>query len=177
MAAMPADAMGGMTALHFSAREGQINVIRELVGAGADVNKVNGADGISVMTMAIINGHLDIAKFLLDNGANSTLASDTGLTPLYATIDSQWAARTWYPPASIEEEEIGYLDLHSAVLSRSQRYFHPQLERRGHHPASPPQRNHRPDHPHLYLCPSDRRPFFPFFPFFLLYLLLKDLVL
>ncbi len=110
-------AMGGMTALHFSAREGQIDAIRELVWAGADVNKVNGSDRISVMTMAIINGHLDIAEFLLANGGNPTLASDTGLAPLYATIDAQWAARTWYPPASIEEERIGYLDLMKKLLA------------------------------------------------------------
>jgi ankyrin repeat protein len=110
--------MGGMTALLFAAREGHIDVVRELVAAGADVNKVNGADKMSVITSAVINGHLDIAKFVLDHGGNPKLASDTGLAPLYATIDSQWPERTWYPPPSITEEKTTHLELLKALLDK-----------------------------------------------------------
>ena len=34
--------------------------------------------------MAITNGHLDLAKYLLDHGADPNLATDAGLTALYA---------------------------------------------------------------------------------------------
>lgn len=109
-------AMGGMTALLFAAREGQMDAVRELVAAGADVNRVNAADNMSVLTSAIINGHFDIAKFLLDHGANPKLAAKEGLTPLYATIDAQWPERTWYPPPSVTEEKTNYLELLKALL-------------------------------------------------------------
>lgn len=110
--------MGGMTALLFAAREGQMDALRELVTAHADVNEVNGADGMSVLTSAIINGHFDIAMFLLQHGANPNLASKAGLTPLYSAIDAQWPERTWYPPPSVTEEKTPHLQLLKALLDR-----------------------------------------------------------
>jgi|SRR5579884_2045525 len=109
-------AMGGMTALLFASREGQIGVVRELVAAGANLNEVNGADGLSPLTSAIINGHFDVAMFLLDHGANPNLVSKSGLGPLYAVIDAQWPERTWYPPPSVTEEKTTHLQLLKALL-------------------------------------------------------------
>lgn len=111
-------AMGGMTALMFAAREGHLAAVRTLVGAGADVNKVNGADNASVLTLAIVNGRLDIAQLLLDRGADPNLMSTTGLGPLYATVDAQWPERTWYPPPSVNQETTSYLDLMKALLAK-----------------------------------------------------------
>ena len=111
-------AMGGMTALMFAAREGYLDAVTALVSAGADVNKVNGADSTSVLTLAIVNGHFDIAKFLLGSGADPTLTSKTGIGPLYATVDAQWPERTWYPPASVAQEKTTYLELLRALLDK-----------------------------------------------------------
>ncbi|HXG90639.1 MAG TPA: ankyrin repeat domain-containing protein [Vicinamibacterales bacterium] len=110
--------MGGMTALMFAAREGHLDVVRALVAAGADVNQVNAADNLSVLTLAIINGRFEIAQFLLERGANPNLVSKIGLGPLYATIDAQWPERTWYPPASVAEEKVTYLALLQALLDK-----------------------------------------------------------
>ena len=66
-------AMGGMTALTFAAREGHLAVVQALVAGGADVNKVQGADELSPITLAIINGRLDIGAYLLEHGANPNL--------------------------------------------------------------------------------------------------------
>lgn len=110
--------MGGMTALMFAAREGHLNAVRALVAAGADPNKVNQSDEVSVLTLAIVNGRFDVAGFLLDHGANPRLASSTGLTPLYATVDAQWPERTWYPPANVTEEKTTYLELLKALLDK-----------------------------------------------------------
>ena len=111
-------AMGGLTALMFAAREGHIDVVRQLVTAGADVNKVSGADSMSVLTMAIVNGRLDIATLLLEHGANPNLLSKNGSSPLWATVDARWPERTWYPPASITEEKTTHLALLKALLDK-----------------------------------------------------------
>ncbi|MEO7132989.1 MAG: ankyrin repeat domain-containing protein [Vicinamibacterales bacterium] len=110
--------MGGMTALMFAAREGHLDAVRALVAAGADLNKVNESDEVSVLTLAIVNGRFDVAAFLLDHGANPKLASKSGLTPLYATVDAQWPERTWYPPANVTEEKTTYLALLKALLDK-----------------------------------------------------------
>jgi ankyrin repeat protein len=113
-----ATVMGGMTALHFAAREGHMDAVRELVTGNADLNLVSGADQTPPITEAIINGHLDIAKYLLDHGANPGLANATGLTPLYATIDMQWRANAWYPQPTTGEEKTKYLDLMKDLLDK-----------------------------------------------------------
>lgn len=113
-----ATVVGGLTALHFAAREGQMDAIRELVARGADVNMVSAADDTPPITEAIINGHIDIAKFLLDHGANPKLANADGLTPLYATVDSRWRANAWYPQPTIAEEKTNYLDFMKDLLDR-----------------------------------------------------------
>jgi ankyrin repeat protein len=110
--------LGGLTALHFAAREGNMEAVRELVAAGADVNVVAATDKASVMTTAIINGYFDIGKFLLDNAADPNLTSTGGLAPLFAAIDQAWAARTWYPAASSEQNKVTHLELMKALLDR-----------------------------------------------------------
>ena len=108
--------MGGNTALQFAAREGHLDVAKELVSAGADVNRVNAADNLSAVAAAIINGKFDVAMYLVKQGADPNLANNTGLTPLYAVVDAQWAARTWYPPPTVTEEQTHYLDLMKALV-------------------------------------------------------------
>ncbi len=75
-----ATVVGGMTALHFAAREGHVDAVRALIDGGADVNLVSGGEKTSPMVEAIINGHLDLAKFLLDHGADPKLANIDRLT-------------------------------------------------------------------------------------------------
>ena len=109
---------GGFSALHFAAREGHLDVVRELVAAGADVNLVATSDGASPLNAAIINASLDVAAFILEQDADPNLANKDGVAPLWATIDARWAERTWYPAPSIEEERTDYLDLLAALLDR-----------------------------------------------------------
>ncbi len=113
-----ATVMGGMTALHFAAREGAAEAARALVEGGADVNLVSGGEKTPPIVEAIINGHLDLAKYLLDHGADVTLANIDGLTPLYSTIDMRWRHNTWYPQPTIEQEKTDYLDFMKALIDR-----------------------------------------------------------
>jgi len=110
------DNMGGLTALHFAARDGQMETVQALIAAGVNVNLVSAADKTSPMLQAIYNGHFDIGKYLLDHGADPKLVNDDGLAAAYAVIDQQWANRTWYPPANIGQEKTNYMDLLAAIL-------------------------------------------------------------
>src|SRR5262249_28787010 len=87
-----------------------------LIEAGANVNQVSPSDKTSPIVMAVANGHFDLAKFLLEYGADPNLASDLGLTPLYAAIDLQWAPKGWFPSPIIGQEQTSYLDLMPTLL-------------------------------------------------------------
>src|SRR5205814_5134017 len=52
-----ATVVGGLSALHFATREGQLDAVRELVSGGANVNISAGGDKTPPITEAIINGH------------------------------------------------------------------------------------------------------------------------
>jgi uncharacterized protein len=111
-------ALGEWAALHFAAREGHVNAARALVEGGADVNQLNGADKSTPLVTAIVNGHYDLATFLLDKGADPNLANTDGLAPLYATIDMQFAPVVWQPNPSTEQEHVSYLELMKMMLDR-----------------------------------------------------------
>jgi uncharacterized protein len=109
--------IGGLTALLVAARDGQMNAVNAFLDAGCDVNQTSDTDHATPLILAVINGHYDLAKVLLDRGANPTLATTDGATALYALIDVQWAPHTWYAQPIIANERIGYLDLASALLA------------------------------------------------------------
>ncbi|MGQ0766484.1 MAG: ankyrin repeat domain-containing protein [Gemmatimonadota bacterium] len=108
---------GGLTALLFAVREGNTESVVALLAAGADLNQASSGDHTSPLLMATINGQFDIAKILLERGADPKLASDAGATPLYATLNSQWAAKSLYPqPTAQKQQETTYLELMEALL-------------------------------------------------------------
>ena len=62
-------ATGGFTALMFAVRNGHENVVRALVKGGADLKATNG-DGVTATSIAIDNDRFDLARTLLDLGAD-----------------------------------------------------------------------------------------------------------
>ncbi len=78
-------------------------------------------DKFSPLVMAITNGHYDLAKYLLDHGADPNLATLSGLAALYATVDVQWAPHAWFPQPNIEQEKTSYLDLMKALIAHKAR--------------------------------------------------------
>jgi ankyrin repeat protein len=110
------DFMGGMSALLYAAREGYLETARALVESGANVNEVSAGEKMSPLVEAIINGHLDLAKYLLDHGADPKLATVDGLTALFAAIDVQWVPKTWFPQPTTNQEKVSYLDLMTALI-------------------------------------------------------------
>ena len=108
---------GGLTALHFAARQGAMRTVQTLIEVGADVNAVSPADRTSPLLIATINGQFDVAKYLLDHGAQPNLASDAGMTPLFATLNVEWAPKMFYPqPRAYLQQQTSYLDLMTALL-------------------------------------------------------------
>jgi ankyrin repeat protein len=71
---------GGFTALMFAARNGHEEAVRTLVGGGANPNVTNG-DGASATIVAIVNDRFDLAKTLIDLGADPNDGS------LYFAVD------------------------------------------------------------------------------------------
>jgi ankyrin repeat protein len=102
---------GGMTPLLFAARDGQLDAVRALLDAGADINLPSGSEKMSPLVIAIANGHYEVGKYLVDHGANPNLASIDGLAALYATIDMQYAPLSWEPNPIVSQEKVTYLEL------------------------------------------------------------------
>ena len=108
---------GGFTALHYAARDGYAAAAVALVDAGLDVNVPSAGDHSTPMTVALINGQYDLALTLLKRGADPNLANDDGVTPLFATLNNEWALRTWYPqPTAGGQQRASYLDVLETLL-------------------------------------------------------------
>jgi len=108
---------GGMNALLYAAREGHFDTVRVLVDAGANVN-VQSADKFSPLVEAITNAHFDLAMYLLQHGADPNLATISGMTALYAVIDSQWAPHVWFPQPATDQEKTSHLQLMKALIDK-----------------------------------------------------------
>ena len=108
---------GGLTPLLFAAREGNMETVKTLLAAGAPIGQESAGDHTSPMLMAAINGHFDIAKLLLERGASPNQMSDAGATPLYATINVQYAAKSLYPqPTAQKQQKTTYLEFMEQLL-------------------------------------------------------------
>jgi uncharacterized protein len=77
---------GGLTALLYAARNGCYDCVEALIAAGTDVN-VPTPEGVTPLMMALDNDHTDVAKLLLDRGANPHVWDWWGRTALYIAID------------------------------------------------------------------------------------------
>ena len=78
--------VGGLTALLYAARDGCYECVDELIGAGDDVNRPT-PEGVTPLMLALDNDHNEVAKQLLERGANPNLWDWWGRTALYIAID------------------------------------------------------------------------------------------
>ncbi len=110
---------GGLSALHFAARQGATEVVHALVESGAELNLQSAGDRTTPMLIAAINGQFDLVKYFLDKGADPNIASDTGIAPLYAVLNVEWAPKSFYPqPRAYQQQQIGYLELMTGLLDK-----------------------------------------------------------
>jgi len=120
----------GFTALHFAAREGNLECARLLLSAGVDVNIRSQPDprekgggsrgggpsyeatvsaGSTPLLVATMRAQVPLALFLLDKGADPNV-DDAGLTPLH------WAAGTW--ESGEANPVFGFADAMSGIPER-----------------------------------------------------------
>ena len=112
-------AHGGMTPLHFAARQGYIEVAAALIDAGVDVNQVKGGDHATALLIAAINGQFDLAKLLLERGADANTIAENGVAPLYAVINLKWIQESGYPnPWAHKDQRLDYLGLMKLLLEK-----------------------------------------------------------
>ena len=80
---------GGFTALMWAARNGNEELVRRLVAAGADLNMRNGDDATATM-IAIVNDRFDMAEMLVELGAGVDDGS------LFHAVEMRDATTDWY---------------------------------------------------------------------------------
>lgn len=77
---------GAKTSLLYASREGHLQVVSQLLDAGAEIEKPD-ADGVTPLLMAALNGHVDVARALIARGASVRASDWYGQTPLFAAVD------------------------------------------------------------------------------------------
>ena len=68
--------------LHEAAKTGSIDTVRRLLEQGHPVNAVDPSFGLTPLHFAVRNGQVEIARLLVDHGADLLQPSAQGITPL-----------------------------------------------------------------------------------------------
>jgi uncharacterized protein len=79
---------GGMTPLHYAAREGRTDVVKALLASGAHIDQPE-SNGVRPLLIAILNDHAATARYLIEHGASVNADDWYGRTPLWAAVDSR----------------------------------------------------------------------------------------
>src|SRR5262245_16918005 len=101
---------GGLTALLYAARDGCKGCVEALLQGGADIDMPN-PDGMTPLMMAIDNSHYDLARYLLDHGANPHTWDWWGRTPIYVVVNMRGG-----PDSNPGPREPASLELVHALL-------------------------------------------------------------
>ena len=74
----------GNTALHYAANEGKLDVAKELINKGANVNAKGSGNDWTPLHSAVYGAHKDLVKLLLDEKANPNAATTTQWTAMHS---------------------------------------------------------------------------------------------
>lgn len=107
---------GGFTPLLFAARQGNLEAVKTLVAAGADVNLAD-PDGVSPLLISIINFHFDVAGHLIESGADVNASENKGRSPLYAAVEMRTLDVSNRPTPKIEDK-LSALDIVKMLLAK-----------------------------------------------------------
>jgi uncharacterized protein len=104
---------GGLTALVFAAREGDLESAKALLDRGATINQTTEYGWTPLLT-AINNRNYALATLLIDRGADVNLANKGGWTPLYLATDNRNIEGGDYP---VPTPDLDHLEIIKALLA------------------------------------------------------------
>jgi ankyrin repeat protein len=99
---------GGLTALVFAAREGDLESAKFLVEAGADVNQTTEYGWTPLLT-ATNNRHYKLAEYLIEHGADVNRANKGKWTPLYLATDNRNIEGGDFPVPKPDLDHLEYI--------------------------------------------------------------------
>jgi ankyrin repeat protein len=105
---------GALTPLIYAARSNDLESVKILLAAGADINQVSGY-GWSPLLVATQNRYYKLGAYLLEHGADPNLANKGGWTPLYLTTDNRNIESGDYP---VRTGDLDHLDFVKLLLDK-----------------------------------------------------------
>ncbi len=105
---------GALTPLVYAVRANDLESVKALLDAGADVNQVTGY-GWSPLLVATQNRYYKLGAYLIDRGADVNLANKGGWTPLYLATDNRNIESGDYP---VRKGDMDHLDFIKLLLEK-----------------------------------------------------------
>ena len=101
---------GALTPLVYAVRANDLDSVKVLLAAGADVNQVTGY-GWSPLLVATQNRYYKLGAYLMDHGADVNLANKGGWTPLYLATDNRNIESGDYPVRKGDMDHLEFIKL------------------------------------------------------------------
>jgi ankyrin repeat protein len=101
---------GGLTPLIFAARSNDLDSVKALLAAGADINQTS-LYGWSPLLVATQNRFYKLGAYMLDHGADVNLANKGRWTPLYLATDNRNIESGDYPVRKPDMDHLDYIKL------------------------------------------------------------------
>jgi ankyrin repeat protein len=105
---------GQLTPLVFAVRTNDLDSVKVLLAAGADVNQTTGY-GWSPLLVATQNRYYKLGAYLLDHGADPNLPNKGGWVPLYLATDNRNIENGDYP---VRKGDMDHLDFIKLLLDK-----------------------------------------------------------
>jgi ankyrin repeat protein len=101
---------GALTPLVYAVRANDLDSVKVLLAAGADINQVTGY-GWSPLLVATQNRYYKLGSYLLEHGADVNLANKGLWTPLYLATDNRNIESGDYPVRKPDMDHLDYIKL------------------------------------------------------------------
>jgi ankyrin repeat protein len=99
---------GGLTALIFASRQGDLESAKLLLAAGADINQPSDYGWTPLLT-ATQNRHYILGTYLMDHGADANLANKSSWTNLYLATDNRNIEGGDFPVPKADMDSLEYI--------------------------------------------------------------------